>query len=288
MPEDAAGSPSPRARGEARGEGRQLSDRPAYLALPPIIGHRGAAARAPENTLAGLRAAKQLGCSWVEFDARLTGDGGLVLCHDPRLERTTDGTGLISGLGLAAVRGCDAGSRFGPQFAGERVPTLEAALLLAAELGLGCNIEIKAEPGRDYATAAAVAATLRRLDDRLPALLVSSFSAAAVAAMQKMVPQVPRGLLFRLVPHGWAVLAARLAVAVIGADYRRLRPHRIARIREAGYQLAAYTVNDPARARLLLGWGVTSVFSDAPDIIAKAGIGHGTAPAAPLRQGTMR
>src|SRR5882724_5773943 len=55
--------------------------------LPPVIGHRGAAAHAPENTLAGLRVAKQLGCNWVEFDVRLTADGAPVLCHDPSLER---------------------------------------------------------------------------------------------------------------------------------------------------------------------------------------------------------
>ncbi|HVC57601.1 MAG TPA: glycerophosphodiester phosphodiesterase family protein, partial [Stellaceae bacterium] len=75
--------------------------------MPPfgrVIGHRGAAARAPENTLAGLRRAKALGCSWVEFDVRLTGDGVPVLCHDSRLDRTTDGSGLIADLPLAALR----------------------------------------------------------------------------------------------------------------------------------------------------------------------------------------
>ena len=251
------------------------------MLLPPVIGHRGAAARAPENTLAGLRKAKELGCSWVEFDARLTGDGALVLCHDPRLDRTTDGRGRIAELSLATVRDCDAGGRFGPEFAGERVPVLETALTLAAALGLGCNIEIKAERGRAYATAAAVAATLDRLPRQPPALLVSSFVPVAVAAMQRLAPRVPRGLLFRLVPRGWAMLARRLEVAAIGAEHRRLRPHRIAEIRAAGYQLAAYTVNDPARARLLYAWGVTSVFSDAPDIIA-------TSAGGTLRQGAMR
>ncbi|MGH7117125.1 MAG: glycerophosphodiester phosphodiesterase, partial [Stellaceae bacterium] len=56
-----------------------------------MIGHRGAAARAPENTLRGLRRARALGCRWVELDVRLTGDGELVLLHDERLERTTNG-----------------------------------------------------------------------------------------------------------------------------------------------------------------------------------------------------
>src|SRR5207245_7977846 len=87
--------------------------------LPPVIGHRGAAARAPENTLAGLRCAKELGCAWVEFDVRLTGDGALVLCHDSRLDRTTTGRGRVAAQPLAAIRGCDAGSWFHPDFAGE-------------------------------------------------------------------------------------------------------------------------------------------------------------------------
>src|ERR1700719_4123597 len=73
------------------------------LRLPPVIGHRGAAAQAPENTLAGLRRAKAVGCAWVEFDVRLTGDGALVLCHDPRLDRTTNGSRLVSATSLAAI-----------------------------------------------------------------------------------------------------------------------------------------------------------------------------------------
>ena len=251
--------------------------------MPPfgrVIGHRGAAARAPENTLAGLRRAKALGCSWVEFDVRLTGDGVPVLCHDSRLDRTTDGSGLIADLPLAALRARDAGSWFGPQFAGERVPTLEEALALAAELELGANIEIKADRGRDYATAAAVARIVKHLGGRASTVLVSSFLASAIAALRDLVPLVPRGILFRLVPRGWAAIALGLGCTMIGADHRRLRPRRVAAIRAAGYQLAAYTVNDPARARLLFDWGVASVFSDAPDIIRRA---SGQGPAWPAR-----
>jgi len=255
-----------------------------------VIGHRGAAARAPENTLAGLRRAKALGCAWVEFDVRLTGDGVPVLCHDPRLDRTTNGRGLVSATSLAAIRECDAGSWFDPSFAGERVPTLDEGLLLAAELDLGANVEIKSDRGREYATAAAVAATIQRLRGRTAAVLVSSFLPSALTALRTIAPQLPRGLLFRLIPCGWAELALRLDCTMIGADQRRLRPHRVAAIRAAGYPLAAFTVNDPARAHLLFDWGVTSVFSDAPDIIRTAimpTVGAGHSPAL-VRQGAMR
>jgi len=97
--------------------------RPACPHLPCVIGHRGAAASAPENTLAGLRRAAALGCGWVEFDVRLTADAALVLCHDSRLDRTTLGVGRIASLPLQRVRDCDAGSWFGSEFAGEPIPT---------------------------------------------------------------------------------------------------------------------------------------------------------------------
>src|SRR5204863_4134011 len=130
--------------------------------LPPIIGHRGAAAHAPENTLAGLRRAKALGCSWVEFDVRLTADNQPVLLHDNRLERTTDGRGRVSAMSLAAVRRHDAGQWFHSSFSGERVPTLEEALMLLAELGLGANVELKAARGKEAVTGAVVAEVLAR------------------------------------------------------------------------------------------------------------------------------
>jgi glycerophosphoryl diester phosphodiesterase len=242
--------------------------------LPAVIGHRGAAARAPENTLAGLRQAKKLGCAWVEFDVRLTRDGALVLCHDPQLDRTSDGRGKVVTQALAGIRQCDAGAWFGPAFAGERIPTLDEALLLCAGLELGADIEIKADRGREYATAAAVAATVERLRGRAPCLLVSSFLPSALAALRDAAPHIPRGILFQAVPRDWAMIAGRLGCAVIGADHRRLRPGRVAEIRDAGQQLAAYTVNEAVRARQLYEWGVTSVFSDVPDIILDASGGH--------------
>jgi glycerophosphoryl diester phosphodiesterase len=235
--------------------------------LAPVIGHRGAAARAPENTLAGFRRAKELGCSWVEFDVRLTGDGALVLCHDTRLDRTTNGQGRVSAHTLSAIRGFDAGSWFAPEFAGGTVPTLEEALLLAAELDLAANIEIKADRGQGPAAAAAVAASLARLGSRLPSILVSSFLRPALATLRDLAPAVPRGVLFRIVPGRWRTIAARLGCATINTDHRRLSRWLAAEIRDAGYPLLVYTVNDPQRARTLFEWGVTSVFSDVPDII---------------------
>jgi glycerophosphoryl diester phosphodiesterase len=234
--------------------------------LPPVIGHRGAAACAPENTLAGLRKAKALGCRWVEFDVRLTADSQPVLLHDDRLERTTDGRGRVSALPLAAVRRYDAGTWFHSSFAGERAPTLEEALMLLAELGLGANVELKAARGKEAATGAAVADLLARTwPADLGHLLISSFMHGALAAARDRAPHIARGILFRRVPRHWRSVAAGLGCVTIHADHQRFRPAVLSEIRRAGYPLLAYTVNDPERAKTLFDFGVNSVFSDVPD-----------------------
>jgi glycerophosphoryl diester phosphodiesterase len=233
-----------------------------------VIGHRGAAACAPENTLAGFRKAKELDCRWVECDVRLTADDQLILLHDEKLERTTNGRGKAALLPLAEIRRYDAGCRFGPSFRGERVPTLAEAVVLLGKLGLGANVELKAVRGREAETGAMAAALLCRVwPPQLPALLISSFSQRALAASQACAPRIARGILFRAVPRNWRVLAERFGCATIHVDHRHLHPALVAEVRESGYPLLAYTVNDPGRASTLFGWGVTSVFSDVPHIL---------------------
>jgi glycerophosphoryl diester phosphodiesterase len=244
------------------GGSRRIDRRLVALPLPPVIGHRGAAAHAPENTLAGFRVAKALGCGWVEFDVRLTADGAPVVCHDDRLDRTTGARGRISQLPLSAIRQFDAGH-------GERIPTLDEALALCGELGLGANVEIKAERGRGPATAVAVAACLARLANP-PPILISSFLGAAVAEAARQAPAVPRAMLWRKIPRSWEKTAARLGCATIHAGQADLTAAMAAEVAAAGYRLLVYTVNDASRARQMFGWGVASVFSDTPDIILAA------------------
>jgi len=262
-----------------------------------VIGHRGAAGCAPENTRAGLRKARELGCRWVEFDVRLTRDKHLILLHDARLDRTTDGRGRAAALPLAAIHLHDAGAWCGPGFKGERIPTLVDAVALLGEIGIGANVELKAGRGREAETGAATAALLRRSwPSHLPAPLISSFYQDALAAARARAPEIARGILFRAVPRNWRAVAESLDCAAIHADHRRLHPAIVAEIRQSGYPLLGYTVNDPARAHMLLEWGVTSVFSDVPHILAAAGIGDRAdapaaaepSPAEPPPQGAVR
>jgi glycerophosphoryl diester phosphodiesterase len=217
----------------------------------------------------------------------------LILLHDERLDRTTSGSGKACAQPLAAIRRYDAGGWFGPEFVGASVPTLAEAVTALCELGLGANVELKAARGREAETGAAAADLLRRLWPRqLPGLLISSFLPAALAAARDRAPEIARGLLVRGVPRHWRLRADGLGCVSIHAEQRRLRPTIVAEIRKANYSVLAYTVNDAARARELLAWGVSSVFSDVPHKIL-AGLPGNTqhlagafqAPAAAIRLG---
>ncbi|HEX4113922.1 MAG TPA: glycerophosphodiester phosphodiesterase family protein [Stellaceae bacterium] len=230
------------------------------LLIPRVIGHRGAAARAPENTLAGFRRAAELGCSWVEFDVRLTGDDRLVVFHDDTLERITAGAGAVGAMPLDELLKRDVG--------GEPIPTLAQALAQLRASALGGNLELKAEAGREATLAAAVAEAFATAP--VPPLLVSSFSLPALAAFARAAPDVPRGVLMERLMPGWLDTTARLGAIAIVCDHENLQPHQARDVRISGRLLLTYTVNDPARARDLFAWGVDAVISDAPDTILAA------------------
>ena len=240
------------------------------LALPKVIGHRGAAGHAPENTLASIRRAAQLGASWVEFDVMLSGDDQPILFHDDKLGRVTDGRGLVAEHSLSSLRKLDAGRWFGEAFAGERIPTLAEALALLDELGLGANVEIKPSKGRAAETGAVVGRALaRHWPARLPAPVISSFSETALRTFAQEAPAFPRALLVWPVPDDWRRRLSDLECVALHCLSRRLRERRAREVIAAGYGLRCFTVNDPRRARQLFDWGVDAVFSDFPDRILK-------------------
>jgi len=112
------------------------------LPKPFVVAHRGAGDLAPENTLAAIRTGIELGVDVVEVDVRTTADRELVLMHDDTVDRTTDGSGAVSQFTAAQIAALDAGSKFSAQYAGERVPTLAAALdLCRGKIGIYLDIK---------------------------------------------------------------------------------------------------------------------------------------------------
>jgi glycerophosphoryl diester phosphodiesterase len=235
------------------------------LKIPRIIGHRGSPRTAPENTLASFRKAAADGVAWVEFDAALTADNRVVVFHDDALNRTSDGDGLLAETDFEVVAALDAGSWFAPAFTGEIIPTLEEALDLLMQLGLGFNMELKTDQGREVDLAAeALPIALDCWHDGLPLPLITSFSRQAVAAAKEIAPDWPRGLLFDHLPGDWVAIAQTLELTTLNANQKHLTHEQVMEMTGDGYKVLAYTVNEPARAETLFNWGVEAIFTDIP------------------------
>ena len=241
---------------------------PELPGLPRVIGHRGAALHAPENTIAGIRVAHALGAKWVEFDVKLSRDGVPILMHDETVDRTTTARGLVVDLDALTLRRLDAGSRFGPAFAGEPVPTLREALELLAELGMGVNVEIKPCPGHEAQTAEAAARVIRETwSPQGQPLLVSSFALHSLVTIRRVAPELPVGVLIERVPRNWASLMTELGGTTLHPWYRPMRSATVRELAMQGVPVLLYTVNDAARAERLLQAGARGIITDAPDRI---------------------
>ena len=241
--------------------------------LPPphIIGHRGAALRAPENTLAGLRKAHELGASWVEFDVQASRDGCPFLLHDMRLERTTDGRGIAVDQTAAELARLDAGTWFDRRYRGEGVPRFADALALLDALDMGAVIEIKSEPGDGARTMRAALAVLAAHGAR-DRWILSSFDETALAVALAERPEIPRALIVKAIPADWQARTERLRCAALHADQRGLDAQSIAAVARH-LPLRAYTVNAPERAAALFACGTAAVFTDCPDMVM-SGVAH--------------
>ena len=239
--------------------------------LPAIMGHRGAAAAAPENTLESLGLAADQGAAMVEFDVKLTADGAPILMHDEDLDRTTTGRGAVAATVLADIRGLDAGGWFADAWRGARVPTLEDAIGLLEERGVTANIEIKPCPGREEETARAVVDCLkRRWSAKRAWPLLSSFARDSLAAARDAAPEIPRGLLLWGKPADWSAAARSLDCVTVHCAKEDMTPEWAAEIGRLGYGLAVYTVNDPDLAARLRHWGVDSIITDDPAALIAA------------------
>lgn len=227
------------------------------LQLPKVIGHRGAASYAPENTLESFREAHRRGARWVEIDVKLTADGVPIVMHDSSLKRTTGVDRLVA---LTAAVDLP-----------KEVPTFEQAIACFGELGLGCNVEIKPCEGREAETARATVDTLRRCwPAQLPSPLLSSFADVSLVAARQAAPEFDRAILLGEIRDDWRTRTDAVGARGVNTNGAKLTAPRGVEIRKAGYTLSVYTINDGDVARALVGMGVDCVITDAPDVILKA------------------
>lgn len=226
---------------------------------PLIIAHRGASAVAPESSEAAIREAVLAGADMIELDVQMTRDGRLVVFHDERLDRTTDGSGVVAKMRYAQIARLDAGRWFHPRFAGERVLPLSQALRLIPGR-MRINLELKAVAAR--------AALLRRFIRIVrragvqKRLLVSSFDPGLLRRLGDT--GLARALICRDQPARALRTAARLGCEAWHPADALVTSRRVVQAHAAGLRVHVWTVDEIRRARQLIRRGVDGIFTNDP------------------------
>jgi len=273
------------------------------------LAHRGANTDAPENTMAAFRRAVEVGASGLEFDVQLSKDGSVVVIHDEKLERTTSGSGLVKDYTLQELQHLDAGSWFGEEFAGEKIPTLDQVLDQFSSTNLVYNIELKSGivlyPGLEEKVIEAV--TTRNLEDQV---VVSSFNHYSLVTCCELNKEIRTGMLYvagLFEPWGYAdqvvvssfnhyslvtcrelnkeIRTGMLYVAglfepwgyalklgcysVHPLFYHLQHPELVSGFREHNLAIYAWTVNEPLYMELMVAGGIDAIITDRPQDLHK-------------------
>jgi glycerophosphoryl diester phosphodiesterase len=253
---------------------------------PLVIGHRGASAYAPENTLTSIDRAARLGIPWVENDVQRTKDGELVVIHDDSLQRTTDIEKIfpcrtswkVKDFTAAEIARLDAGSWFGPRYAGTRVPTLEQYMRRVEHNHQKLLLEIKNPelyPGIERQTLKVLSnegwLDRQHLDGRL---IVQSFSADSLRIVHDLKPAVRTGFLgtpsvsdlpaYAGFTDGINPSFGSISTGYVSAVHAFMGPHG------KPLNIFTWTVNDADTARRVTRYGVDGVITNKPDVVRAA------------------
>lgn len=218
-----------------------------------VVGHRGAAGIAPENTLLGFRTAIELGVDFVECDVHLSRDGHLVVIHDDTLDRTTDGRGPVGDKTLAELQALDAGR-------GERIPQLRD-VLETVRGRVRLLLELKGK-GVEQAALQAV-----RDAGMLEAVTFTSFDLGRIAGLKALEPRADIGAIFSNPGPDAAQQAKRVGASGAGVQFRRLTPDLVEQFHAQGLNVRGWNPDTVADMRSTIATGVDGVSSNRPDLL---------------------
>ena len=238
---------------------------------PWIIAHRGASGHAPENTMAAFRKAVEMGATFIETDLRLSHDARLVAIHDATLDRTTSGRGLVRDFTLEQLRELDAGSWYGPEFAGEKIPTIEEILAFARVADIVFYLEIKHDASA-WGMHHGLATALRAAGEAARTVVIS-FDPRTLQNLRRLDATQLTGLLYELPLQNPVEMALEVGARQLAPRADLITPELMREAREAGVQVVTWTVNEPEQMRALAAAGVNGIITNYPDRMRDA-FGH--------------
>ena len=237
------------------------------LPRPTIFAHRGASAHAPENTMAAFELALAEGADGIELDAKLSGDGHVVVIHDATVDRTTDRQGRVRDISLAELRSLDAGGFFAEQYRGEKVPTLEEVFeALGKRMFVNVELTNYNTPGDHLVESVCMLVKKCGLQKQV---LFSSFFASNLSKARGLLPEVPRGLLaFNGLLGAWARSFgfAFGRYQALHPNLKDVTPQQVQRVHRLKRRVHVWTVNTAEDMRRLFNWDVDAIFTDDPQL----------------------
>ena len=219
------------------------------------IGHRGAMGYAPENTLLSFKKAIPI-CDMVELDVYVCKTGEVVVFHDHRLERCTNGTGLVMDKTFTELRALDAGQ-------GEQIPTL-AEVLELVDNQVAINIELKG-PGTAYPVFQIVDQFIKADRYRLDRFVISSFNHPELNHFKALSPEASIGCLISCIPTDLAAIAKTVQADYLNVCGEFISQELVDDAHRRGLKILVWTVNEVDDIEYIKGLGVDGIFSNYPD-----------------------
>jgi len=236
-----------------------------------IIAHRGASFDAPENTMAAFQLAYRLKADMIELDLQLTSDGVPVVFHDTKLDKKTDGTGLVNRYRLNELKMLNAGGWFSGSYTGEKIPTLSEVLDWAKGRIL-VNIEIKPEAVADNIEGGIEEKTVSLVKkfEMENKVLISSFDYRVIKRIKDLEPAIKTGLLYHKNESKgaeYAELVRQYDADFFHCSHREVREKEAALLRNKKIPFLVYTVNTPSLMKKMIRFGASGIFTDKPGLL---------------------
>ena len=240
---------------------------------PLIIAHRGDRVHAPENTLPAFKKGMEAGAAMLELDLTLTKDREIVIIHDETLDRTTDGKGKVSDFTLKELKALDAGSWFGPEFKGVRIPTLRE-LFEAVGGEIMINLEIKPEAYEAHNPPDRIGLQVLDMIEEFQIwdhILISSFHPDVLLDLSRQKNCPPLGYLVEDFASSQLDHLKEMKAFSLNCEATILA-EEIAQVKALGCRVLCYTINDPKELKRLWEAGVDGFFTDDPALQLKESV----------------
>lgn len=232
-----------------------------------IYAHRGCSGEYPENTMAAFEAACEIGADGIELDVQMTKDGEVVVIHDERIDRTTNGIGFVQDFRYKQLKLFDAGSWFHSRYSRETIPSLQDVLDLVKKKRpqMKVNIELKNDVFPYEALEEKVLHCVHQ-SGMAESVILSSFQFKSMGKIRELDSSIQTALLFEGIPSNILGEARKVRANALHSEASFAVSAAGKRTIEAGYPLRVFTVNQPEKLETLTSSGVSAIITDYPGL----------------------